>query len=184
MVGLAEGTRGASVKYNIVQRRPRRKDHTRGSCVFGAHRQGHRVKRISADVEIAPDFDYPPGLSLAKLPASGTAGGLRHHGHLRDHRHRCTLFAHRRTTSRARFGKVGVDAWPTSGTTTSCSTPSATACFEARGRLRPVFDRGRCLASCIAELFRNKNLYSPFWFCETAKKKVSSRFPAGSDWAG
>ena len=31
--------------------------------------------------------------------------------------------------------------------------------------------KGVCLGSCIAQnYYRNKNLYSPFWFCETAEK--------------
>jgi len=183
MVRLAEGLGAASVKFNIVQPTARGEslhDAAETLTVKDLIALGHRVeKEFQPATKMRLHFDYPQAFrSLSSLASGngGTCGIMGIIGVIATGLYAlCGIGEH---IPEFVFGKVGQDAlaevWN--------DNPMLNAIREGvPNRLEGVCGRclmrRRCLASCIAQnYYRNKNLYSPFWFCETAEDE--GLFPA------
>lgn len=177
MVRLAEGLGAASVKFNIVQ------PTARGESLHDAEETlripelialGHRVEKdLQPTTKMRLHFDYPQAFrslsSLASGNGRGTCGIMGIIGVIATGLYAlCGIGEH---IPEFIFGKVGVDpladVWNNNPMLNAIRDGVPSKLEGVCGR---CLMRRRCLASCIAQnYYRNKNLYSPFWFCETAE---------------
>lgn len=179
MVRLAEGLGAASVKFNIVQPTARgEKMHNEEGTLRVSEliALGHRVEKdLQATTKMRLHFDYPQAFrslsSLASGHGRGACGIMGIIGIIATGLYAlCGIGEH---IPELVFGKVGVDAladvWNDNVMLNAIRDGVPSKLEGVCGR---CLMRRRCLASCIAQnYYRNKNLYSPFWFCETAERE-------------